>query len=121
MDLPRDSLRLCNGRLPRPGDGALVQEGKETWRVLRVYFPGSFETHCQVQDFFFDEKFELRRHDYSVNIAGGFPAAQLMLQYTEANGMRLPSKRRAYTRGPDRRPILEMLMVSIDISEVAFS
>jgi hypothetical protein len=35
--------------------------------------------------------------------------------------MRLPSKRRAYTRGPDRRPILEMLMVSIDITEVSFS
>src|SRR5215468_2526335 len=97
------------------------QEGNETWRVLRVYFPGSIETHCQVQDFFFDEKFELRRHDYSVNIAGGFPAAQLMLEYTEAGGIRLPSKRRAYTRGPDRRPILDMLMVSIDISEVAFS
>jgi len=32
----------------------------------------------------------------------------------------LPSKRRAYTRGPDRRPITEMLMVSIDISEVRF-
>ena len=44
-----------------------------------------------------------------------------MLEYTDANGMRLPSKRRAYTRGPDRRPILEMLMVSIDITEVSFS
>jgi hypothetical protein len=97
------------------------QEGKEVWRVLRAYFPGAIETHCQVQDFFFDETFELRRHDYSVNIAGGFPAAQLMLEYTEANGIRLPSKRRAYTRGPDRRPILDMLMVSIDISDVAFS
>jgi len=97
------------------------QEGKETWRVLRVYFPGSIETHCQVQDFFFDEEFKLRRHDYSVNIAGGFPAAQLMLEYTAANGMHLPSKRRAYARGPDRRPILDMLMVSIDISDVAFS
>jgi hypothetical protein len=97
------------------------EEGKETWRVLRVYFPGSIETHCQVQDFFFDNKLELRRHDYSVNIAGGFPAAQLMLEYTEANGIRLPSKRRAYTRGPDRRPILDMLMVSIDIRDVAFS
>jgi hypothetical protein len=85
------------------------REGKETWRVLRVYFPGSIETHCQVQDFFFDEEFKLRRHDYSVNIAGGFPAAQLMLEYTAANGMHLPSKRRAHTRGADRRPILDML------------
>jgi hypothetical protein len=97
------------------------QEGNATWRLLRVYFPGSIGTHCEVQDFFFDEKFERRRHDYSVNIAGGFPAAQLMLEYTEANGVRLPSKRRAYTRGPDRRPILDMLMVSIDISDVVFS
>ena len=92
------------------------QEGKETWRVLRVYFPGSIGTHCEVQDFFFDEKSELRRHVYSVNSAGGFSAAHLMLEYTEANG-----KRRAYTRGPDRRPILDMRMVSIDISDVAFS
>jgi hypothetical protein len=41
--------------------------------------------------------------------------------YVEANGIRLPTKRRAYTRGPDRRPILEMLMVSIDISDVSFT
>src|SRR5262249_56033755 len=96
-------------------------EGKETGGGWGVYFPGGIETHCQVQDFFFDERFELRRHDYSVNIAGGFPAAQLMLEYTEAGGIRLPSKRRAYTRGPDRRPILDMLMVSIDIHDVVFS
>jgi hypothetical protein len=96
------------------------REGKETWRVLRVYFPGSIETHCQVQDFFFDERLRLRRHDYSVNVAGGFPAAQLTSDYIEANGIHLPSKRRAYTRGPDRRPILDMLMVSIDIGEVVF-
>ena len=97
------------------------QEGEETWRVLRVYFPGSIGTHCEIQEFFYDEKFELRRHDYSVNIAGGFPAAQLMLKNTQANGIRLPSRRRAYTRGPDRRPILDMLMVSMEISDVAFS
>ena len=32
------------------------QEGNETWRLLRVYFPGSIETHCQVQDSFFDRE-----------------------------------------------------------------
>jgi hypothetical protein len=96
------------------------QEGAERWRVLRAYFPGSMETHSLVQDFFFDEDFLLRRHDYSVNIAGGFAAAQLTSNYVEADGIRLPTKRRAYTRGPDRRPITEMLMVSIDIGEVRF-
>jgi hypothetical protein len=96
------------------------REGPETWRVLRAYFPGSIETHSLVQDFFFGEDLLLRRHDYSVNIAGGFAAAQLTSNYVVANGIHLPTMRRPYTRGPDRRPILEMLMVSIDISEVRF-
>ena len=47
----------------------------------------------------------LRRHDYHVNIAGGFGAAQLTSDYAVASGIRLPTKRRAYTRGPDHRPI----------------
>jgi hypothetical protein len=107
-------------------DGVRVEEteswpeGAETWRVLRAYFPGSIETHSLIQDFFFDDDLMLRRHDYSVNIAGGFKAAQLTSDYVVANGICLPTKRRAYTRGPGRRPILEMLMVSIDISEVRF-
>jgi len=97
------------------------REGAETWRVLRAYFPGSIETHSFIQDFFFAESdFMLRRHDYNVNIAGGFPAAQLTSNYATANEIHFPTRRLAYTRGPDRRPIQEMLMVSIDFSEVRF-
>ena len=96
------------------------REGTETWRVLRAYFPGSIETHCGIQDFFFGEDLMLRRHDYNVNVAGGFAAAQLTSDYTVVNGIHLPTKRRAYTRGNDRQPILEMQMVSIDLSEVRF-
>ncbi|HEU5238186.1 MAG TPA: hypothetical protein VFU37_13705 [Pyrinomonadaceae bacterium] len=107
-------------------DGVRVEEtepwrdGGETCRVVRAHFPGSIDTHSQIQDFFFGEDLRLRRHDYNVNIAGGFAAAQLTSDYVVANGIHLPAKRRAYTRGPDRRPILEMLMVSIDLSEVQF-
>ena len=72
--------------------------GTETWRVLRAYFPGSIETHCGIQDFFFGEDLMLRRHDYSVNVAGGFAAAQLTSDYVVANGIHLPTRRRAYTR-----------------------
>jgi hypothetical protein len=63
----------------------------------------------------------LRRHDYQVNIAGGFPAAQLTSEHVSVDGISLPTKRRAYTRGPDRQPILDMLMVTIDLSNVKFS
>lgn len=97
------------------------REGKETWQVLRAYFPGSIETHSRVQDFFFGPDLLLRRHDYQVNIAGGFPAAQLTSGYVEVGGIRLPTRRRAYTRGPDRRPVMEMLMVAIDLGEIGFS
>ncbi|MEJ0092945.1 MAG: hypothetical protein WDN46_05820 [Methylocella sp.] len=96
-------------------------EGAETWRVLRAHFPDSIATHSPVQDFFFGDDFLVRRHDYSVDVAGGFGAAQLTSDYVEVQGLRLPSKRLAYTRGPDRRPIKDMLMVFINISEVKFS
>ena len=96
------------------------REDKETWRVLRAYFPASIETHSLIQDFFFGQDLTLRRHDYRVNIAGGFEASQLTSDYVTASGIWLPTRRRAYTRGPDRRPILEMLMVSIDISGARF-
>ena len=107
-------------------DGVRVEEtepwrdGSDTWRVLRAYFPGSMETHSGIQEFLFGEDLMLRRHGYSVNVAGGFAAAQLTLDNVVANGIHLPTKRRAYTRGSDRRPITEMLTVSIDISEVRF-
>lgn len=97
------------------------KENGETWRVLRAYFPGSIETHSRVQDFFFDDRGMLRRHDYRVNIAGGFAAAQLTSEYVTVAGISLPTRRRAYTCGPDRMPILDMLMVSIDFSNVRFS
>ena len=97
------------------------REGPEEWRVLRAYFPGAIETHNQIQDFFFGEDRFLRRHDYNVNIAGGFGAAQLISDYVTVQGISLPTRRRAYTRGPDRRAVLDMLMVRMDISEVRFT
>lgn len=96
------------------------REGAETWRVLRAYLPGTIETHCLVQDFFFGEDLLLRRHDYTVTVAGGFAAAQLVSDYTEANGIRLPTQRRAYARTSDRQPIRDLLMVSIAIDDVRF-
>lgn len=96
------------------------REGHDTWRILRAYFPAYIETHNLVQDFFFDKNLMLRRHDYNVNVAGGFAASQLTSDHVSVDGIFLPSKRRAYPRGTDRRPILDMLMVSIDVSEIRF-
>jgi len=89
--------------------------------VLPARFPRSIATHSALQDFFFGDDLLLRRHDYNVDAAGGFAAAQLVYDYIEAHGIRLPSRRRAYTRGTDSQPRLDPLMVSIDISDVRFS
>ena len=45
----------------------------------------------------------LRRHDYNVNVAGGFGAAQLTSDYVVANGIHLPTKR-GPTRGSATNP-----------------
>ncbi len=78
-------------------------------------------THSRQQDFYFDKTLELRRHDYRVDIAGGFAAAQIVGGYVETQGIRVPTRRRAYVRGPDGRPETDLLMVAIDLDEVAFS
>lgn len=96
------------------------QEGEEEWRVLRAFFPGSLVTHSRQQEFYFDKALDLKRHDYRVDIAGGFAAAQMIGNYIEVEGIRVPTRRRAYVRGPDNRAVTDLLMVSIDIDEVSF-
>jgi len=92
------------------------QEGDEVWRGLRARFPEGIASHSKEQDFYFGDDFLLRRHDYNVEVAGGFPAAQYVYDMVEAEGMRFPTKRRAYLRGPGLKPIRDLLLVSIDLS-----
>ena len=92
------------------------QEGPEAWRGLRVEFPEHIASHSRFQDFYFGDDGLLRRHDYHVDVAGGFAAAQYVGEYVEAQGFRFPSRRRAYLRGEDLQPVRERVMVSIDLS-----
>jgi hypothetical protein len=97
------------------------QEGGELWRGLRARFPGHIASHSKEQDFYFGDDGLLRRHDYHVDVAGGFPAAQYVHDIVDVHGLRFPTKRRAYVRGPDLQPIRDLLMVSIDLSDFRFS
>jgi len=102
----------------RVAEIAPVQEG-ETWRGLRATFPDDIATHSGEQDFYFGPDRLLRRHDYHVDVAGGFAAAQLVSRFVEVQGLRFPTRRRAYQRGDDLRPKLDPLMVSIDLADFA--
>ena len=96
-------------------------EGKQLWRRLRVRFPERIATHCAVQDFYFGEDFLLSRHDYSLDVSGGLPAAQYVYDYVDAEGLRMPSKRRAYRRVAGGLAIKDELLVTIDLSEIGYS
>jgi hypothetical protein len=39
----------------------------------------------------------------------------------DVQGLKMPSRRRAYVRGPDLKPVRDLLMVAIDLSDFEFS
>ena len=100
MDLPDDAIldgdAWFRGRRNHTLGKKLVNSGG-----LRARFPDEIASHNKEQDFYFGEDFLLRRHDYCVDVAGGFPAAQYVYDIVEVEGPRFPTKRRAYLRGPD--------------------
>jgi hypothetical protein len=98
-----------------------ITEGTEVWRGLRARFPRQYASHSEEQDFYFGRDFLVRRHDYHVDIAGSFPTAQYVDQIVDAQGFKMPTRRRAYIRGPDLKPVRDLLMVAIDLSDFSFT
>ena len=96
------------------------REGAETWRGLRATFPPAIASHSLEQDFYFGPDMLIRRHDYRVAISGDFPAAQYISDPVTVEGIRIPTRRRAYLRNEDLTPMLDALMVSIDLSGFRF-
>ncbi|MGQ7958003.1 hypothetical protein ACUTAF_09885 [Pseudomonas sp. SP16.1] len=74
-----------------------------------------------MQDFYFGDDFLLRRHDYTVDVSGGIPAAQYVHDYISASGLLMPSKRRAYRRDSNGRAITTDLLVSIDLGNLSYA
>jgi hypothetical protein len=96
------------------------QENDETWRALRVRFPKAITTHSTEQTFYFDEKGLLRRHDYDVDISAGSKAAHYVYDHKPCDGIIVPTKRRIHIRGEDGKPLMEPLLVSIELSKLKF-
>jgi hypothetical protein len=110
--------------LARPGFSVVeidpVREHGESWRGLRATFPADIASHSTVQDFYFGSDHLMRRHDYHVDVAGGFPGVHYVYDFADFDGIRVPTTRRAYRRENDEGPVLDQLMVSIDLSNVRF-
>jgi hypothetical protein len=97
------------------------QEAGEEWRRLRVTWPGYLATHSTDQTLYVGRDGLFRRHDYDVEIAGNNPAAHYISDYMQVAGIMLPTKHRILPRAADGQSVSEPLLVSIDVSEVAFS
>jgi hypothetical protein len=98
-----------------------VDENGERWSGLHVHFPDYIASHSSTQEFYFGSDLLLRRHDYRVDVAGGFAAIQYVYDVVEAEGIKLPSKRRAYRCDDSGQLIPDELMVSIDVSDIQLS
>jgi hypothetical protein len=99
---------------------APVEDGGQSWRGLQARFPAEIASHSTVQEFYFGDDYLVRRHDYRVEVAGAFAAAQYLNDIIEADGVKLPSRRRAYRVDGQGNVLPDQLMVAIDVSDVRF-
>ena len=97
------------------------EEAGQPWRRLRVIWPSNLATHSSEQTLYFNDAGQMVRHDYDVEITGGTNAAHYASDYREVDGIKLPTKHRIFTRTPEGQSLEEPLIVSIDLSEIAFS
>jgi hypothetical protein len=86
-----------------------------------VVWPGYLATHSTEQTLYVGEDGLFRRHDYDVEIMGGSGAAHYITDYTKVSGIMVPTSHRIFPRQPDGQALTEPLLVSIDVSEIAFS
>jgi len=96
-------------------------EGRETWRRLKITFPVSVATHSPEQVFYVGGNGLITRLDYSANVVGGIPTAHYISEYRDFDGIKIPTKRRAYRRNADGTPITDGAAVAIDIADVKLS
>lgn len=99
-----------------------VTDRGERWLGLRASFPPDIAGHSTVQEFYVgSDDYLLRRNDYRVDVAGGFPGVHYVRDIVEVDGIRLPTTRRAYTREAPDGPVLDQLMVAIDLCNIRFT
>jgi hypothetical protein len=95
-----------------------IQVDGETWRRLKVTFPESVKSHSREQISCFGPDGLLRRHDYTVDILGGATGLNYASEYRNVGGIMIPTKRRVYAYEGNYVPVMEPLLVAIDMGEI---
>ena len=97
---------------------AAIQVDGETWRRLKVTFPESVRSHSHEQISCFGPDGLLRRHDYTVDILGGATGLNYASEYRTVGGIVIPTRRRIYAYEGNYVPVMEPLLVAIDMGEI---
>lgn len=95
-----------------------IQVDGESWRRLKVTFPENVKSHSREQISCFGPDGLLRRHDYTVDILGGATGLNYASEYRNVGGIVIPTKRRVYAYEGDYVPVMEPLLVAIDMGEI---
>ena len=95
------------------------QEGNEVWNRLRVFFPGTFPTHCREQIFYFDDDLLLRRHDYTAEVFGKWAkAAHYCTAHKQFGGFLFPTRRTVWPRNKFGFANRFITLVHIEIDDI---
>jgi hypothetical protein len=100
---------------------ASIEVEGETWRRLKVTFPNNGKSHTREQISCFGPDGLLRRHDYAVDNLGSATGLNYASEYRVVNGIIFPTKRRIYSYEGDYRPVMEPLLVKIDMGEITLN
>jgi hypothetical protein len=95
-----------------------LEEDGQIWRGIRVVMPPRFTTHSRAQEYFFGDDMLLRRQDYTLDIAEGLRVANYAQDIVDVNGIKLPSKRRAYRCNKKYEALRDKVMVSLDFTSL---
>jgi hypothetical protein len=95
-----------------------IQVDGEAWRRLKVTFPDYVKSHSHEQISCFGPDGLLRRHDYTVDILGGATGLNYASEYRTVGGIVFPTKRRIYAYEGDYQPVMEPLLVAIDMGKI---
>jgi hypothetical protein len=98
-----------------------VRDQRPGVRALRVTLPHDIASHASVQTFYFDEDFLLVRQDYSLEVAGGRHVAHFADRHVSADGLMVPTRRRAYLCDGDHNVLRDRLMIWIDFVHINYS
>jgi len=87
--------------------------------LLEAVFPEYIPTHNRFQQFHFDlETGLLRQHDYTAEVIGGLAkAAHVILEHSEIDGFRFPSRRRVTPRSGSGHPWRGPTLIEISIHD----